>query len=264
MLNNKYYFPVCSFPLIQIGTKPETSFYELQNYLEWNLSEKDKKSLYCFKQYTDVKNLKNIWLGKTIDCRGNFDEKDLNELFFIEEYFPQCVADFFKKYDSSEDRIKNFSLLEISFLNYQIKTVKNEFLRNFFLFEKEVKFVLAALRAKKFRRDISAELERWGKRDFLVESILAQKDSDSYDPPKEYEELKNIFLKHVDGDDPLALYKSILGYSAKKYISLSGEKPFTIDQILGYLAVLITVEDYYNLMDNHVRENGKHIISSFL
>lgn len=255
---NKYYFLVCSFPTIEIGVKPYVTFVELENYLNWNLTKRDKKTLFIFKTYLDIKNLKNIWMEREIDPRGNFDEKTFHELSLREDILPDYVVNFMKKFESVEQRIKNFSILEIGFLKYQIKNRKSNFLLSYFSFKRETKLVLTALRAKKLGRDISKELEGEDFEDSFVADILSQKDEKTYKPPKEYEELAEIYIKYQD--KPKILYKAYLEYCFKRYSEFSESKPFTIDQILGYLANLILVEDYQNLD----QERGNLIVQSLL
>jgi hypothetical protein len=255
---NKYYFLLCSLPSISIGSKPYISFLELENYLDWNLSETDKKKLFYFRQYIDIKNLKNLWLEKKIDLRGNFDEKTLHEALLTEDFFPAYVFEYLKRYVSTEEKITNFPLLEINFFHDQIFAPKSPFLLSFFKFERESKLVLTALRAKNLGRDISVELAGENENDLLVDNILTQKDEVSFRPPPEYLQLNNIFLKYQN--EPKVLYKTFLEYCFQRYASFSEKEPFTIDQILGYLANLIIVEDYYYLN----QERGNSIVDSLL
>jgi hypothetical protein len=255
---NKYYFLLCSLPSISIGTKPEISFLELENYLKWNLTEADKKILFSFRQYIDIKNLKNLWLEKKIDPRGNLDEKTFHEALLTEDFFPVYVFTYLKKHVSTEEKITYFPVLEIEFFHDQIENFQSPFLLSFFKLERESKLILTALRAKNLKRDITIELAGEDKKDPLVDSILRQKDESLYEPPKEYIQLYNIFLKYQS--EPKALYKAFLEYCFQKYEYFSERGPFTIDQILGYLANLILVEDYYYLN----QEKGNSIVDSLL
>ena len=114
---NKYYFLLCSLPTIEIGVKPYVTFVELENYLKWNLSEQDKITLVKFREYLDIKNLKNLWMNRELDPRGNLDSKAIHELALREDLIPQYILDFMNKYPSVEERISNFSVIEIAFIN---------------------------------------------------------------------------------------------------------------------------------------------------
>ena len=255
---NKYYFLLCSLPSLNIGSKPEVTFLELKKYLDWNLSTIDKEVLYSYMQYIDIKNLKNVWLGKSIDLRGNLDEKAINEGLLTEDFFPEFVFDYLKRFETIDEKINNFSKLEVEFIKYQIENTKNKFLSSYFTFERETKLILTALRAKKLKRDISKELEIEDKKDSLVVNILSQKEANDYHPPKEYELLKDLFLKHQD--TPKALNKGFMEYCFHRYTVIPENDLFTIDQILGYISNLILVEDYYYL--DH--EKGKLIVDSLI
>lgn len=255
---NKYYFLLCSLPSINIGSKPEISFVDLKNYLDWNLSDKDKSLLYIFRQYTDIKNLKNLWLGLKIDPRGNLDEKTLQEAFLTKDFFPEYVFEYVKKFPSNEDKINNFSSLEGNFLILQQENLQSEFLRSYFLFEREVKLILVALRSKNLNKDLMKELFWEDKLDPFFQNIASQTTEREYSPPKEYEVLKEMFVKLQKS--PKVLYRSFLEYCLSKYMSFSEKDPFTIDQILGYLASLMLVEDYFYLND----EKGRSIVDSLL
>lgn len=255
---NKYYFLLSSLPVISIGTKPDISFIELKNYLDWNLSNKDKEKLFVFKQHIDLKNLKNIWLGKKIDPRGNLDDKTLNEAILVGEFFPKYVFKYLRKDLSVGEKLANFPVLESEFFRFQIDNSKSDFLLSYFTFQRNSRLIFAALRAKRLKWDISEELEGEDRKDFLVEGILSQKDEIDYQPPKEYLQLKDIFVKY--GSEPKVLYRKFLEYCFSLYEDLSGKNFFTVDQILAYLANLILVEDYYHLN----QDKGNSIVDSLL
>jgi hypothetical protein len=255
---HKYYFLACSLPTIALGIKPDLFFEELRDLLDWSLFREDKKALYDFRQYIDIKNLKRILLGQKIDTRGNLDEKTLNEALLTEEFFPSFVFDFLKKNSSLEERKKSFFLLEFEFLNYQIKNTKNCFLKKFFSHERTNRLIFSALRAKELGRDITEDLKGEDKSDWLIEHISNQRELSHFDPPKGYEKLKEIFVKNLD--DPKALNRSFLEYRFMKNIEFSQNDPFTIDQLLGYISNLFLVEDLYYLDE----EKAKAVIDSSL
>ena len=75
------------------------------------------------------------------------------------------------------------------------KKQKNPFLAAYFRLERELRLVLVALRAKEQKRDLEEELKYEDPFDLFVQFILAQKDMETFQPPKEYEEVKVIFEK---------------------------------------------------------------------
>lgn len=255
---HKYYFLVCSLPTVALGIKPDLFFEELKDLLDWSLFPEDKKALYDFRQYIDIKNLKKILFNQKIDTRGNLDEKTLNEALLTEELFPSFVFDFLKKNQAAEARRNSFFLLELEFLNYQIKNTTNCFLKMFFSFERTSKLIFGALRAKELGRDITEELKGEDKNDWLIEHISNQREMSNFDPPKGFEKLKEIFVKNLD--DPKALNRSFLEYRFMKNIEFGQNGHFLIDQILGYISNLFLVEDLFYLDE----EKAKAVIDSSL
>lgn len=255
---HKYYFLAASLPPIAIGSKPDLFFEELKYLLDWSLEPKDKETLYNFRQYIDIKNLKRMFFGKRLDLRGNLDEKSLNEALLMEENFPDFVFEFLKKNETLEKKKQNFFLLEAEFLKYQIENTKNDFLLSYFLEERAIKLVFTALRAKEMGKDILEELKHEDKTDPLISQIVDQRDLTSYDPPRGFEKLKEIFVKNTD--DPKSLNRTLVDYRFEKNSEMGGKEPFTVDQILGYVSNLMLVEDLYYLDE----EKGKAIVDSLL
>ena len=124
--------------------------------------------------------------------------------------------------------------------------------------ERDIKIIFSALRAIELNRNIEDELLFEDKKDPLMEYIFSQKGSSILEVPKEYEGLKQIFLKNKN--NPKNLHFELLDYRFKKINEKSEKDLFTISQILGYIANLIIVEDYFKLD----KMQGKVIIDSLL
>lgn len=134
----------------------------------------------------------------------------------------------------------------------------SNFLSSYLIMEKELRFILAALRAKKLNRDITLDLQYEDPGDPLIAQILAQKDSPSYTPPENYQEIKSMFdsLWHR----PMELQMTLKGYIIKQIHEMVGIDPFSFDRMVAYLAELIVVEGWWNL--NHTK--GLEIIDHML
>jgi hypothetical protein len=241
---SKYYYLACALPKISLKTKPEMSFEELVFMLDINLYENDKKKLEILRQFIDINNLRMLWLNEEINNRGNLNKAQLEDVILIKNFFPEFVFDFLDKYEKKEDKIKNFSFLIVSFFN-EVIARSSGFLKFYFELERETRLILTALRAKKLSRDISYELQFEDLHDTLVAYILAQKDMESFEPPKKYEKLKNIYKENIN--DPKNMHLSFLEYKFNKIEKYAQQKPFTIDQILSYVVLLMIVEDFYRL-----------------
>src|SRR5690606_31750312 len=87
--------------------------------------------------------------------------------------------------------------------------------------------------------------------DPIVAFFLAQKESGDLQLPQEYEALKTAFLEN--NSDPKALYREILKFRLEGIEEMEYNRPFSIDQALGYLARLTIVEDWAKLDDERGR-----------
>jgi len=247
----KYYFLTTALPTITLKARSDISFEELKFMFDVNLSASDLNKATLFKRYIDITNLRLLWLSKEIDPRGNLNIAELEDVLLIRDVLPDFVFDFLDRYETIEDRLKNFSFLTSSFFN---EIINNEvgFLQFYFKFERELRLVIAALRAKKMRRDLLKEFQFEDPTDDFVAYIIAQKDMESFEPPKEYEKVKKIYKKYIN--DPKAMHIALLEYKFKQIEIFSELKPFTIDRILAYATQLIIVEDFFKLNEDKGRE----------
>ncbi|MFA6118662.1 MAG: DUF2764 family protein [Parachlamydiales bacterium] len=248
-----YFYLGNAFPRLSLRAKPDISFEELKVMFEINLSKADLKKVKIFRTYIDITNLRLLWLGKEIDPHGNYNERELEDNILTKTNLPYFVFEFLDRYENKEDRLKYFSFLTVNFLNRVIKKNKG-FLNFYFDFEKKSRLILTALRAKKLKRDISFELQFEDLTDDFVAYILSQKDSDNIEPPKEYLQIKNIYIKNIN--EPNKMLYELLEYKFNLIEEFSKDKPFTIDQILSYAALLMIAEDFNKLSI----DEGKQII----
>jgi len=116
---------------------------------------------------------------------------------------------------------------------------------------------MAALRAKKTGRDIVKEFQFEDFTDPMIAHILAQKDMDDYDPPIEFQDLKQAL--HACGDDPWEQYKAVIKYEFDSIEEMTGYPLFSLDWIVGYVARLMLVE-HYSQLD---AEKGGEIVEKY-
>lgn len=240
----KYYYLTCALPKISLKSKPDINFEELQFMLNINLSKSDLNKLTTFKYFIDINNLKRLWSNQEIDSRGNLNTTELEDLVLVKEVLPDYVFEFIDKYEKKEDRLKYFSSLISPFFKEMIND-SSGFLNFYFKFEREMRLILTALRAKTLKRDISSELQFEDPDEDLIAYILSQKDMENFEPPEEFEILKNLYKKNIN--DPKKLHTAILEYEFYRIEKYSEKHPFTVDQILSYAALLIIVENFYKL-----------------
>lgn len=252
-----YYFLAPSFPELVLGEKPDITFEELLGRLEINLTKKDLKKTACFRRYLDIGNIRALFLEEAIDDRGNLSEKDLDEAILLKAELPQYVFDFLDRFDGVSEKLHNFSGLFSLFFSEEIEK-SSGFLKTFFAFERETKLVLLALRAKEMGREITREVQFEDFSDPLVAQILAQKDSETYEPPAEYRGLKEVFA--TCGSDPWQQYRQITQWRFNQIEEMVSGPLFSIDWILAYMARLLLVEQWNELDET----KGKMILEAFV
>ncbi|HKY99925.1 MAG TPA: DUF2764 family protein [Rhabdochlamydiaceae bacterium] len=252
----KYYFLTISLPPLSIMEKPEITFEELSFRLEVNLTKPDLHKTQVLRGFVDICNIRALWQEERVDLRGNLNEKELDEALLINNIFPDYVFDFINQFEKISDRIRNFSGLLASFFKEEILQQKG-FLRNYLSFERDWRLVLVGLRAKQLGRDVVKELQFEDFSDPLVAHILAQKDSDRYEPPAEYAELKEILDSCAY--DPWEEHKAVVRWRFLKIADMAEGKFFSIDKVLAYMAQLMLVEYWHELDEG----KGRMILDTF-
>lgn len=209
-----------------------------------NLSKRDWKLFERLLRPIDLHNIRALWLGEALDGRGNFEAKELEEELLVKQDLPAYLIDYLDRYESVEDRLKYFSSL-YAFLYQQSEENLSGFLKKYYQFERELRLILTALRSKLVKRDIIRELQFEDPHDPMIALILAQKDTNDFVPPREYEDVKTLFLYNVD--DPKKLNQVILQYRFNKLEDMEEPQDFGIDRVLAYVAKMLIVETLFDL-----------------
>ena len=248
----RYFFVASSLPDLNVGSPPELSFSAFMFLCSVNLRKKDYEKTEVIRRYYDLENLRLMWekdsldesLEEELDYRGNLDENALEEALIMDMGLPKYVYDYLEKYDSRQDRLYHFPGLIADYFRKETEHAKG-FLRNYLVFEHDWRLVMAGLRSKQQRRDIAKELQYEDLEDILVRQLLAQRDSQHYDPPEQYEDLKRIFEEHQG--NPIELQLAVCRYRFAKIEEMLGTDMFSMDRVLGYMAQLIIVEQWVEL-----------------
>ena len=251
-----YYYLAASLPALQFPVLPDLTFESFKSSLELNLSKEDEKKLQALRLYVDILNIRPVLHEEEIDPRGNLDEKDLNLALLERDFFPQYVFDFFEEHETLAEKLKYFPALLSRFFKEEIEGQEG-FLKKFFSFEREWRLVLLALRSKILKRDPVEELQFEDPKDPFVMQILSQKDSEQYEPPQEYKEIKDLL--YSCGSDPWEQNKVIASYRFNKVQEMIEEKQFSMEFILAYLAQLMIIENW-NELD---KAKGQIILDTF-
>lgn len=239
-----YYYLAASLPPLEFPHASEGTFASLQNALELNLSKKDLEKVKKLRLFVDLTNIRLFLQEEEIDPRGNLKEKELEEALLSETMLPEYAFDFLKEHETLTDKLKAFPALLAQFFREEIP-LQTGFLREFFEFERQWRLVVLAIRAKKMRRDFAQELQFEDLHDPFVMQILAQKDTDTYEPPLEYQELYDLL--QACGPDPWQQNKSLCSYRFMKIQEMMSTLPFSMEWILAYLAQLMIIEQWNEL-----------------
>lgn len=239
----RYYFLLNFFPSLYLEVRPDLTLEECKRTIFLNLSEKDKKLVRDFLLYIDLMNIKALWMDLPFYIKGNFSGKELEEALLVWGILPDYVYDFLERYPENQQRIHYFSELLYLFYSNQ----REGFLKDYFLFEKQLRLILTALRAKDYNRNIAQELQFEDPNEPFIAYILAQKDMASFEPPKEFEWVKALYNQHKE--NPRELHKAFLQARFDYLDEYEQKEIFTIDQLLVYLAKLYLVERWHILND---------------
>ena len=244
LMMKNYYFLATALPDLQIGTPPDISFKTFDFLLKMNLAPEDYQQSVVMRRYYDIQNIRFFWMEEEWDPRGYYNENELEEALLTQMGLPGYVYEYLEKYEHLEERLHNFPALVSAYFLNEIAAAEG-FLREYLIFEREWRLVLAGFRAKKLGRDVVAELQFEDPYDEVVAQILAQKDAESYEPPTRYGDLKALFEEHYDA--PLELYQAMCEYRFQKVETMYGIDVFSISRILAYMAQLIIVEKWLEL-----------------
>lgn len=116
------------------------------------ISQKDQALLHCVGFPIDNKNLLSILLQKQETLRqfGNFTEEQLREELDHPDLLPEYLLEFLVAYKEGVELIPNFSWEnQLQWVFYEaMDSVENQFLRNWFTFELNLRNILTALNCR--------------------------------------------------------------------------------------------------------------------
>jgi hypothetical protein len=239
-----FYYVISAFPPVAVGQKSEMTYEEARQMIALNAPPADWKQIVIFQRLVDIQNIRALWLKEPLDPRGNLKENELEESLLVGDDLPDYVTAFLNRYESLDDRLRYFPSLMASLYRDEIPRLKG-FLKNYYQLDREVRLCLTALRSKEQQKDLVRELQFEDPSDPFVAQLLAQKDEKETILPEEYEELKRVFLENKS--EPKKLFRSILQIRFSLIEDLEAARPFSIDQVLGYLARLSIVESWEQL-----------------
>lgn len=241
---SEYYFIGTYIPQLRMGVSPEISIESYASLLEENLSTVDTSEWIALRRYYDLMDLLFFWMGRSLTGYGNFNENTLEEAILTGRDLPEYVDHYLDTYESTADRIQNFSKLHAAFYAEEIPKAHG-FLKSFLIEDQAIRLILVGLRSKKWGRPLLNELQFENPNDDLVAYMLTQKDAKTFEPPLEFAELKTLYESF--SEEPLKLQQAILSYRFKKVGELIGLQTFTLDRLLSYYVQLVLADQWKNI-----------------
>lgn len=254
-----YYFLTTLLPELQIGVEPDIDFAELNRLMKENLKPKDYALTRVIRRYYDIENMRALWQGEEHDRYGNLAVQDLEEALLYPELLPPYARGFLETYPHKAERLRYFAALVADYFRAE-SAAGAGFVKAYLQFERQLRLIQAAFRAKHLPRDLKGELQFESPEEDFIEQLLAQADAKMFSPPEGYEPLTAIFAEYAEA--PLELYGALLEFQFQKIDSFVGPDPFSIDTILAYMVKLILLEKWLRLdrqkgisiIDRHVKE----------
>lgn len=239
-----YYYVGALLPELRIGQPVEMKFSEFDRLLQRNLTENDYGKTRIIRRYWDIENFRSYWKKEPLDPRGNLNEVEIEDALIEIEDQPDYIKAFLENHENNQERLKFFPKLMSDYFKFESKQAKG-FLKEFLTFQREMRLILVAFRAKKLGRDLSVEFQYEDPDDPLIAQLLVFKDAPTFELPEKYEGLKTIFNEYSDA--PMALHQAICEYTFNTVDQMVGLQPFTMDRILGYMVQLSLAEKWLEL-----------------
>ena len=234
----KYFFLGASMPALHFGETPGLAYAELLHRYTLNLKKSDFKAFCMWRTALDMLNLKRLWCDEPIDGLGNCDREELEERVLTMSDLPQSALDYLHAWDG-KDRVAHFPEL-LSGLLIDGAAVPG-FMGEFFAFERELRLVLAAYRAKREGVDLATVIPFEDPTDYLVRILYMQKEGAHFEMPQHFSALGDD-LRAAD-TDPVKEHIAVLKCRFDWIAEQIQERQFTIDWLIGYAIMLQQCEE---------------------
>ena len=132
-------------------------------------------------------------MGEEIDPFGEMTVLELGESLMGHSGFPDYVFEFIDSNPHKADRIRNFPYLLAKFFQ-SADQIDDPFIRSYLHFERKLRLVMTAFRAKKLNRDLNAEFQYEDPEEEIIAQLLAYKDAKNFEPPEKFKEIKNYLI----------------------------------------------------------------------
>lgn len=239
-----YYFVAASLPDLQLHKELEITFSDLMRLFAMNLHSEDFAQIAIFRSYFDLDNIFHLLREEELDPRGNLFRWELEEALLHTQGLPEYIIEFLLRYPKDEQRLKNSHIAYELFYRRVIAQTSG-FLHTYLLFERRMRLVLAAYRAKKEGRAWENELIDEERSELFTAQLIAQKEGTTLDFPLEY---RSLYEKIQSAEAPQEQNLAIAEYRIRKIDEMCDFPLFSFDYLVAYMAKFIILEELQNVM----------------
>lgn len=231
---------LCTYlpPLTYQGAPP-IDFERLMVLFEMNLSKTDLKKIARLRQYFDVQNVKLSLLDEKIDKRGSLDRQALKAALFEKADLPESTVEILEEDSEVEGRLRRVDEMMARFL--QEMEEMGGILGAYAKFERGLRAIFTAWRAKKRDQDVEKALSFENTHDPVVMDLLSSARSDRFDVPREFSILEESLANW--GEDPTRDFDMEMQIRFDWLKEKMIEREFTFDWIACYTLQLILIEN---------------------
>lgn len=253
---NNYFFLGTALPALYIDHSPQISFDQLMDLFEMNLVQSDKKKVKAILKAFDLRNIVELATQSELYPYGNLSKEDLQQTVSEQTFFDDEVFEFLAEYENPVEIRHHFHKLLSWYLNKKINETHG-FLHTFFVFENQLRLVLAAYRAKKAGRDLQPELIYEDVHDPFVMQLLLQKEAATFEFPYEFKQLQSMLPKDPS---PIEEMEAIAKFRFLYFDEFVSNSEFSIGALLAYMIQLINLE----MIDKLADEEGSQMINQLV
>jgi hypothetical protein len=236
---SRYYFFDTLLPPLIIGRPVEMGWPEFSDLAQQNLMPGDLHRLRELRLWYDLQNLRPLWLEQPLQPYGNYSQEGLETALATDALCSPLVEDFMAAHKDVKERVRYLPQLLTSYLE-RLSGQHRGFLKWLGGFERHLRLLLVALRARGQGMDLLQAFYFQDPRDPFVAFLIAQRGSEFLVPPLGFEEVGKLWESFHE--EPLQIAEGLLRFKVGAIEEAFRDKRFTIDHVLGYAQRLILIE----------------------
>ena len=234
-----YYFFDTLLPALSLEKEPGMHWAEFCDLAQRNLTTGDWKKFCTLRSWIDLQNLRSLWTGQPLQPFGNLDEEGLRAALVTGDGLPSIVQDYLMEVRDPHDRLVRLPELLTRYLEGLMRR-EHGFLRWLGQYERSLRLVLTALRARARGMDLDQAFQFEDPRDPFVVFLTSQRTEGKMVLPLGFEEVGELWDRFRK--EALHLADGLLQVRFQAIEETFRDRRFTMDHILGYAMRLILIE----------------------